>query len=107
MQFPTFYICLWITHAIALHNAIILEFIVRLLTVSFLYFLRFDYIISAEFGRRLNSYDRFVIKRCATVVSYDITLITGDKNVGTVYLPSENATNIPVIIYCHGWGMEK
>jgi len=36
--------------------------------------------------------------------SYDFTLTSGDKNVGTVYLPNEDTTNIPVIIYCHGWG---
>ncbi|GHV06651.1 hypothetical protein FACS1894217_05760 [Clostridia bacterium] len=36
--------------------------------------------------------------------SYNFTLTTGDKNIGTVYLPAENTVNIPVIIYCHGWG---
>jgi pimeloyl-ACP methyl ester carboxylesterase len=35
---------------------------------------------------------------------YDFKLITGDNNVGTVYLPNQDDTNIPVIIYCHGWG---
>jgi len=34
----------------------------------------------------------------------DFKLDTGDKNVGTVYLPHKDATDIPVIIYCHGWG---
>jgi len=38
------------------------------------------------------------------MISYDFKLTTGDKNVGTVYLPSEDAMNIPVIVYCHGWG---
>ena len=36
--------------------------------------------------------------------TYDFKLDTGDKNVGTVYLPDEAAADIPVIIYCHGWG---
>ena len=36
--------------------------------------------------------------------SFDFQLTTGDKNIGTVYLPHEHATNLPVIIYCHGWG---
>ena len=36
--------------------------------------------------------------------TYDFRLLTGDKNIGTVYLPQEDAVNIPVIIYCHGWG---
>ena len=35
---------------------------------------------------------------------YDFKLQAGDFNVGTVYLPNETATDIPVIIYCHGWG---
>jgi len=38
------------------------------------------------------------------MISYDFKLTTGDKNVGTVYLPSEDAMNIPIIVYCHGWG---
>ena len=38
------------------------------------------------------------------MVTYDFRLSTGDKNVGTVYLPQEGVANIPVIIYCHGWG---
>jgi pimeloyl-ACP methyl ester carboxylesterase len=36
--------------------------------------------------------------------AYNFRLATGDLNVGTVYLPSEAVVNIPVIIYCHGWG---
>lgn len=36
--------------------------------------------------------------------TYDFKLTTGDQNVGTVYLPDENTVNVPVIIYCHGWG---
>ncbi|MCL2884457.1 MAG: hypothetical protein FWF49_03100 [Oscillospiraceae bacterium] len=36
--------------------------------------------------------------------TYDFQLQTGDKNKGTVYLPHKDSTNIPVIIYCHGWG---
>lgn len=28
----------------------------------------------------------------------------GDKNFGIIYSPSKNIKNIPVIIYCHGWG---
>jgi pimeloyl-ACP methyl ester carboxylesterase len=38
------------------------------------------------------------------MTSYDFKLTTGDENVGTVYLPSEDAVDIPVIVYCHGWG---
>ena len=34
----------------------------------------------------------------------DFKLTTGDENVGTVYLPSKDCGNIPVLIYCHGWG---
>jgi len=36
--------------------------------------------------------------------SYDFQIAAGDKNTGTVYLPHEHSTNLPVIIYCHGWG---
>jgi len=36
--------------------------------------------------------------------SYDFQIAAGDKNTGTVYLPRESSTNLPVIIYCHGWG---
>jgi len=36
--------------------------------------------------------------------SFDFQLTTGDQNKGTVYLPNEHATNLPVVIYCHGWG---
>jgi dipeptidyl aminopeptidase/acylaminoacyl peptidase len=39
--------------------------------------------------------------------TYDFKLTTDDKNVGTVYLPSESATNFPVLIYCHGWGSSR
>ena len=35
--------------------------------------------------------------------TFDFKLETGDQNSGTVYLPNESSTNIPVIIYCHGW----
>jgi pimeloyl-ACP methyl ester carboxylesterase len=38
------------------------------------------------------------------VFTFDFKLTTGDQNVGTVYLPSNDVVNIPVIIYCHGWG---
>ena len=38
------------------------------------------------------------------MIAYDFRLKTGDLNAGTVYLPYEDAVNIPVIIYCHGWG---
>lgn len=41
--------------------------------------------------------------RCLKMYIYDFKLETGDRNVGTVYLPSEEAVNVPVIIYCHGW----
>ena len=39
--------------------------------------------------------------------TFDFKLESGDQNIGTVYLPSEKATNIPVIIYCHGWGGDR
>jgi len=35
---------------------------------------------------------------------YDFQLSIGDKNKGTVYLPNKESENIPVMIYCHGWG---
>jgi len=38
---------------------------------------------------------------------HDFELTTGDQNVGTVYLPSKSATNLPVLIYCHGWGSSR
>lgn len=31
-------------------------------------------------------------------------LETGDRNVGTVYLPDGVEGPIPVLVYCHGWG---
>jgi len=42
--------------------------------------------------------------RMRILITYDFKLPTGDLNVGTVYLPNETAVDIPVIIYCHGWG---
>lgn len=39
--------------------------------------------------------------------TYDFKLSTGDLNVGTVYLPSKSANNLPVLIYCHGWGWRR
>ena len=41
------------------------------------------------------------------MITYDFRLTTGDLNAGTVYLPYEGAVNIPVIIYCHGWGGKR
>ena len=38
------------------------------------------------------------------MITYDFRLTTGDFNIGTVYLPSDDAKNLPVIVYCHGWG---
>ncbi len=35
--------------------------------------------------------------------NYNFKLKKNDKNIGTVYLPNENSTNLPVIVYCHGW----
>lgn len=35
--------------------------------------------------------------------SFDFTINSGDKNKGTVYLPNQNSTNQPTIVYCHGW----
>lgn len=35
--------------------------------------------------------------------TYDFKLEENDKNVGTVYLPSKDSKNLPVVIYCHGW----
>lgn len=39
--------------------------------------------------------------------TYDFKLDSGDKNVGTVYLPDKNNMSRPVIIYCHGWGVTR
>jgi dipeptidyl aminopeptidase/acylaminoacyl peptidase len=39
--------------------------------------------------------------------TFDFKLEEGDKNVGTVYLPNKNDKNLPVIIYCHGWGGKR
>jgi pimeloyl-ACP methyl ester carboxylesterase len=36
--------------------------------------------------------------------SFNFKVDIGDQNVGTVYLPNDNSKNIPVVIYCHGWG---
>jgi pimeloyl-ACP methyl ester carboxylesterase len=36
--------------------------------------------------------------------TFDFRLSAGDKNAGTVYLPSEDPVCLPVMIYCHGWG---
>jgi len=36
--------------------------------------------------------------------TFQFSLNNPDKNVGTVYLPTSDCLNIPVIIYCHGWG---
>ena len=38
------------------------------------------------------------------MITYDFKLEAGDRNAGTVYLPSGGAENIPVIICCNGWG---
>jgi len=35
--------------------------------------------------------------------TYDFKIENSDKNVGSVYLPDKNITDLPVIIYCHGW----
>ena len=35
--------------------------------------------------------------------TFNFKLDTGDKNAGTVYLPTENSFDVPVIIYCHGF----
>jgi len=39
--------------------------------------------------------------------TYDFQLSNDDRNIGTVYLPNKDAKNIPVIIYCHGWGASR
>jgi len=39
-----------------------------------------------------------------TLFLFDFQVANGDQNIGTVYLPHEHAANIPVIIFCHGWG---
>jgi len=36
--------------------------------------------------------------------NYDFQLSSGDKNKGTVYLPNKESENIPIVVYCHGWG---
>jgi pimeloyl-ACP methyl ester carboxylesterase len=38
------------------------------------------------------------------MIHYDFRLSSGDRNVGTVYLPDQDSLNLPVMIYCHGWG---
>lgn len=38
---------------------------------------------------------------------YDFQISNGDKNTVTVYLPNKESKNIPVIIYCHGWSMNR
>ena len=35
---------------------------------------------------------------------FDFKLEHGCKNAGTVYLPDDKCIDLPVIIYCHGWG---
>ena len=35
---------------------------------------------------------------------YNFILETGDKNIGTVYLPDKDCEKLPVIVYSHGWG---
>jgi dipeptidyl aminopeptidase/acylaminoacyl peptidase len=35
---------------------------------------------------------------------YNFILETGDKNVGSVYLPDRDYGKLPVLIYSHGWG---
>jgi len=42
-----------------------------------------------------------------TIVKYDFKLDSGDQNDGTVYLPSEESFDIPIIIYSHGWGSDR
>ncbi len=32
-------------------------------------------------------------------------LDTGDRNTGTAYLPDNTTDRLPVVIYCHGWGV--
>lgn len=39
--------------------------------------------------------------------TFDFKLSTCDQNVCTVYLPSEDAVDVPVIIYCHGWDCNR
>ncbi len=41
------------------------------------------------------------------MTTFNFKLTTGDMNAGTVYLPSEDISNAPVIIYCHGWGGKR
>jgi len=36
--------------------------------------------------------------------SFDFLLANDDETKGTVYLPGAHAANLPVVIYCHGWG---
>lgn len=39
--------------------------------------------------------------------TFNFHLDVNDKNVGTIYLPNEHSKNLPVIIYCHGWGSSR
>lgn len=34
----------------------------------------------------------------------DFQINNNDKNIGIAYLPKQDSINLPVIIYCHGWG---
>ncbi len=38
---------------------------------------------------------------------FDFKLETGDRNSGTVYLPETVDHKLPVVIYCHGWGVNR
>jgi len=46
-------------------------------------------------------------RRGVRMYKFDFALSVGDRNIGTVYLPGEHAVNVPVIIYCHGWGSNR
>lgn len=41
---------------------------------------------------------------CISLYINNFQLTVGDNNIGTVYLPNKDSKNLPVIIYCHGWG---
>ena len=35
---------------------------------------------------------------------FDFQLASNDRVCGTVYLPDDSTTPLPVVVYCHGWG---
>ena len=38
------------------------------------------------------------------MIEREFRLDIGDRNFGVVYLPDGDLSNLPVLVYCHGWG---